>query len=38
VSNPDIATKVQIALERMTEELKERHANEAKEAVRNERK
>lgn len=38
VSNPDVATKVQIALERMVEELKERHANEAKEAVRAERK
>lgn len=38
VSNPDVATKVQIALERMVEELKERHATEAKEAVRKERK
>lgn len=38
VSNPDVATKVQIALERMVEELKERRATEAKEAVRNERK
>ena len=38
VSNPDVATKVQIALERMVEELKERRATEAKEAVRKERK
>lgn len=38
VANPDVATKVQIAMERMVEELRERHAQEAKDAVRAERK
>ena len=38
MSNPELATKVSISLERMDNELKERRAQEAKDTIRAERR